>query len=218
MRTARLLAVAYGALALSDAVLAGRPGPAGVRRVTKPLLMPTLAAGLLAARPEGPGVPQTLVGEALSWGGDVALLGEGKRSFLAGLGSFLAAHLAYIAALRARSSAPLLGTPGRRRWLAAGGALAAGMGVAAAREDRAMAVPVAAYGATITTMVTAAAAVDEDRGRDLTLVGASLFLLSDTLIGVRRFVLGDRLPALESAVMATYTAGQWCIAAGVSSP
>ena len=87
------------------------------------------------------------------------------------------------------------------------------MGLAAAREDRALGAPVAAYGATLATMVAAAAAVDDDHGRDLTLAGAALFLLSDTCSAPAR----SSPPAgraLESAVMATYTAGQWCIAAG----
>jgi uncharacterized membrane protein YhhN len=63
-------------------------------------------------------------------------------------------------------------------------------------------------------MVTAAAAVDPDRGRDRILAGASLFLVSDTLLGLRKFVVRGDAPALEGAVMATYTAAQWCISAG----
>ncbi|WP_395690307.1 lysoplasmalogenase [Nocardioides sp.] len=218
MRPARLLAgAAYGVLALTDTALAGRPGAQGVRRITKPLLMPALAATVVAADPEGPGVRRVLAGEAFSWGGDVALLGEGRGRFLTGVGSFLGAHLAYVSAFRARSSAPLLGTPGRRRWLAAGSLGAVGMGAAAAREDRVLGAPVAAYALTLATMVTAAAAMDDDRGRDLTLAGAVLFLLSDSLLGARKFLLADRAPVLESVVMATYTSGQWCIAAGLGS-
>jgi uncharacterized membrane protein YhhN len=89
------------------------------------------------------------------------------------------------------------------------------MAVAAGREDRTLAAPVAGYGVTLAAMVTAAAAVDPERGRAQVLAGAALFLLSDTLLGVRTFLLHDRAPALEGAVMATYTAGQWCICAGM---
>ncbi len=46
------------------------------------------------------------------------------------------------------------------------------------------------------------------------MAGTSLFLLSDSLIGVQRFLLGRPSPTLESAVMGTYTAGQWLIADG----
>jgi uncharacterized membrane protein YhhN len=133
------------------------------------------------------------------------------------LTSFLGAHVAYASALRARSSEPLLGTPGRRRFLAAGAAAASGMALAAAREDRAVALPVAGYGITLVTMVAAAAAVDPDRGRGRLLMGASLFLVSDTLIGVRRFMLPDRAAGLDTAVLATYVAAQWCLADGMKN-
>jgi uncharacterized membrane protein YhhN len=58
--------------------------------------------------------------------------------------------------------------------------------------------------------------VDEDRGRARILAGASVFLLSDTLLGVRRFLTKGEGDALEGAVMATYTAAQWLIAEGMS--
>lgn len=200
---------AYGVLAVADTVLAA--GPSRWRRarvLTKPLLMPALAARC------GPG--PVVVAQACSWAGDVALMREGRRPFLAGLCSFLAAHLAYVVAFRRRSSEPLLASPGRRRVLAAGGLAAAGMAAAAAREDRVVALPVAAYGSTLAAMVAAAAAIDPDRGRSQVLAGASLFLLSDTLLGARTFLLGDRTPALDGAVMATYTTAQWLIADGMA--
>ena len=46
------------------------------------------------------------------------------------------------------------------------------------------------------------------------LTGAALFLASDTILGLQKFVLRRKVPALETAVMATYTAGQGLIAAG----
>ena len=41
-------------------------------------------------------------------------------------------------------------------------------------------------------------------------------MLSDTMLGIRTFVLGGRGHALESAVMATYTSAQWFISQGVN--
>ena len=64
-------------------------------------------------------------------------------------------------------------------------------------------------------MVAAAAAVDADRGRGQLLTGASLFLVSDTLLGVRRFLLPDRAEGLDTAVVATYVAAQWCLGDGM---
>ena len=89
------------------------------------------------------------------------------------------------------------------------------MALAAGREDRGVALPVAGYGITLATMVAAAAAVDPDRGRAPLLAGASLFLVSDTLLGVRRFVLPDRAEGLDTAVVATYVAAQWCLVEGM---
>ena len=206
-RLRTLAGAAYGTLALVDTVLAA--GPARwhrARRLTKPLLMPTLAIRQ-ATGPSGPDL-RTLA-QAFSWGGDVALLEEDRDRFLAGTGSFLVAHLAYIAAYRRRSSQPVLATRGRRRMLAVLAVTSSGMGLAAARRDRALGLPVAVYGATLATMVTAAAAVDPDRGRGRMLAGAATFMLSDTLLGVRMFVLATDDPRLEGAVMATYTAAQW---------
>ncbi len=192
----------------------GFPDWARTRQVVLPLVMPALA-GRTASGPKGPGFRRVLAAQGLSWTGDLALLGAGRGRFLTGLTSFLGAHLAYTSALRSRSSEPVLGTPGRRRFLAAGAAAASGMALAAGREDRGVALPVAGYGVTLATMVAAAAAVDPDSGRGQLLTGASLFLVSDTLLGVRRFVLPDRAEPLDTAVFATYVAAQWFLADGM---
>jgi uncharacterized membrane protein YhhN len=187
-----------------------------VAHVAKTFLMPALAARYVRA-PRSPGYHPVLVAQGLSWVGDVALNGRGQGRFLAGLTSFLGAHLAYIQAYRGRSSEGVLATSGRRRVATLGALTTTAMAVAAGREERAMAVPVAAYGLTLTTMVTAAAAIDADRGRAAVLTGASLFMLSDSLIGLRTFILGDEdSVALETAVLSTYAAAQWCIGEGMA--
>ena len=61
--------------------------------------MPVLAASL-ATNPRAADSPlrtSTLVAQAGGWGGDVALLGEGTKPFLAGVGSFGVGHVAYLA-------------------------------------------------------------------------------------------------------------------------
>jgi len=185
--------------------------------VAKPAIMPAIAARFAAA-PRGPGFGRVLTAQAFSYGGDLALMSPRREAFLAGTCSFLGAHIAYVSAFRRRSSVPLLASRGRRRFLTGGAVLAGGMAVAAGREDRAMALPVAAYGATLAAMVASAAAVDRDRGRTQILVGASLFMLSDLLIGLGKFVLGDELAARDNAVMTTYVAAQWCISEGMTGP
>ena len=185
-----------------------------VRTTGKAVLMPALAARSLTGGGAAWSRP-LLAAQVFSWGGDVALIGRTRGRFLAGLGSFLVAQVAYVCTYRARCSAPVLGTRGRRLFLLTGGLAAAGMGWAAAREDPASGMPVAAYGVTLSAMVATAAAIDHDRGRSQVLAGAGLFFVSDTLIGVRRFLCGDRAPVLEGAIAATYATGQWCISQGL---
>ena len=67
-------------------------------------------------------------------------------------------------------------------------------------------------------MAATAAVLPESPGRGRIRAGAALFLLSDSLIGAQQFLRDEPHPALESAVMATYTAGQWLIADGVQLP
>jgi uncharacterized membrane protein YhhN len=186
------------------------------RLATKPLLMPALAVRFVRTEPTR-GFRRVVTGQALCWVGDMALMGRGRRTFLAGLGSFLGAHVAYVSAYRSRSSRPLLATSGRRGLLAAGSLATAAMALAARRQDPGLTGPVLAYGVTLTTMVVAASAIDPERGRRQVLLGASLFLVSDTLIGVHKFLVPERSPVLEAAVMATYTAGQWCISEGMAA-
>src|SRR3954451_13721720 len=92
----------------------------------KAVLMPMISVrSLRAAPPTSPAgaLAPVVAAQALSWAGDLALEGRSRGWFLAGLGSFLGAHLAYIRAYRARASAPVLGTPAGRGVVAAGTAL-----------------------------------------------------------------------------------------------
>jgi uncharacterized membrane protein YhhN len=184
----------YPALAAADATLAAT-GRASLRRLTKPLLMPTLLRGKPRATQR-----------ALAFGGlgDVALLGSGNAAFTAGLGSFLAGHVAWVAALRPRSTGVLA-----RRPAAAVPYLAAWAGLNAylwprTGKDR---IPVLVYSAAL--LATALAALDT--GDKAVATGGALFLLSDSMLALERF--GDvHLPAHEGIVMATYTSGQALLA------
>jgi uncharacterized membrane protein YhhN len=185
----------YTALAAADALLA-TTGRARARRLTKPLLMPTLALG--KDRP-------TQSALALGGLGDVALLGSGDTAFTAGLGSFLGGHVAWMRALRGRGEGGYL----RRRPAAAVPYLAGWAGLNAylwsrTGKDR---LPVLAY----STALLGTALVALDTGDARTAAGGALFLTSDALLALERF--GDvHLPAHEGLVMATYTSGQALLA------
>ena len=190
----RIPRLAYAALAAADVSLATR-GLDRFRRLTKPLLMPALIPGRDA------GTQRAL---ALGGAGDVALLGSGQAAFTAGLGSFLAGHVAWLAALRPHATGQLARNP-----LAAAPYLAAWAGLNAylwprTGKDR---IPVLIYSSAL--LATALAALDT--GRTDVAAGGALFLASDALLALERF--GDvHLPAHEGIVMATYTSGQALLA------
>ncbi|MCU1601942.1 MAG: hypothetical protein JWO22_2651 [Frankiales bacterium] len=182
----------YPLVALADTLLAAS-GRHRERCVTKPLLMPALLAG--KPRP----IQRAL---ALGGAGDVALLGTSDLAFTAGLGSFLAGHVAWMAALRPRSRGAV--TPAR-----AAPYLAAWVGLNAflwkrTGKDR---VPVLAYSAAL--MGTALAGLDT--GDPAVAAGGLLFVASDTMLSLERFA-GVHLPLHEGLVMASYTAAQALLA------
>jgi uncharacterized membrane protein YhhN len=192
---ARRATAVYAALAAADALLAatGRDRP---RRLTKPLLMPVLMAGR-----------DREVQRALALGGvgDVALLGRSETAFTAGLASFLAGHLAWIAALRQRPGGgylrahPALAVPP----VAAFGAMNAYLWKRTGKDR----IPVAVYSAVLLAMSLTAL----DSGSPRTAAGGTLFLASDTLLALEKFG-GLRLPAHEGLVMATYATSQALLA------
>ncbi len=217
----------YLALSVVDTAVAGL-GARGTRRATKSLLMPVLAHGF-AASTRGSRLPvrrATLAAQLLSGCGDVALLGRGDRLFLTGLGSFLAAHGAYTAGFATlRSRGPLDRAAARGTRLAAASFLVVGPTLAHAAGQRSpgLRVPVMGYGAALCAMVATASQVGPPAGtaaRRRITVGTALFLISDGLLGTREFLLPEGAAGarrvLDVGVMATYTAAQGLIAAGVA--
>ena len=142
-----------------------------------------------------------VVALVFSLAGDVLLLDD--RRFVYGLAAFLCGHLAYTAgflvapqwrwwsaALAAVAIVALVSTAGRRI-------------VAGARaEEPKLGPPVVAYLTVISAMAITAAAA----GNAWAIVGAALFVTSDTILGWRNFV--DRRPWMPLAVMVTYHLGQ----------
>lgn len=202
----------YVLLAATDAALAGRK----IRRarwLTKPALMPALAAVALAGdnTPDaGTADSMILAGLGLSWLGDVALLGEGDGPFSIGLGSFLAAHICYLVALLRRRK----GAPWRRPWVGAGYGMAwLALNALLWNRTGRLRIPVLIYGTALSAM--ALAAFDTDS--PATAAGGAAFLLSDSILALDRFEV-VKLPAPDSIVMATYTAAQALIGLSMANP
>lgn len=184
----------YPLVAAADVLLAAT-GRRRERWVTKPLLMPLLARG------KDDRVRRAL---ALGGAGDLALLGSGPVAFTAGLGSFLAGHVAWVAALRPQSAGvlarrPVAALPYVVAWAGLNGYLWSRTG-----RDR---LPVLVYSTAL--LATALAALDTGEADVAT--GGALFLASDALLALERF--GDvHLPAHEGLVMASYTSAQALLA------
>jgi len=225
-----LSSAVYAALAIADSVAAGKSRSAAARRlryVLKPALMPALATAFLDGTRSSRARADfnllrngTAAAQAFSWGGDVALLGTSERSFLTGIGSFFGAHVAYIVAfLLVRGEGKDYDTAGLKvacgLWLT----IAPLMSFAAGRKDPALRVPVAAYATILSGMFASSRMLDPalpQGARRTVQAGTALFLISDSVLAIQKFLLTEPRPFLESVVMTTYTAAQGLIATGVA--
>eukprot|EP00887_Chlorella_sp_A99_P003146 scaffold9.g3146.t1 len=208
---------AFATAAAVVALLAAEAcGSRAGRWATKPLAsFGFLAAALAAGAARSAYGRCVLAAQALGWAGDVLLMFQSERAFLAGLLAFLAGHAAYIAAIFE------LGMDWQSA--ATGGAVVAPLALAIAAWLRpavrgVMRGAVAAYIAVISAMVAAAAgAAPRCEGRAagaLLLGGAAAFMASDLCVARERFVrraLANRLVGLP-----LYYAAQLALAASVA--
>lgn len=177
----------------------------------------TASTALLAALAFIEGGPWLLVAAlALSAAGDFFLSRDGERSFLAGLASFLAAHVAYVPLfLSVGGGTDILLWQPWRIGLAVLGILGAGFLLrlllpAAGPQMRA---PVALYTTAILAMLLAAATVPAP----VIVVGAALFVASDSLLAIGRFLLpagSPRQRPVGTAVWVLYYLAQAAITLG----
>ncbi|MEH6375016.1 lysoplasmalogenase [Streptomyces sp. KLMMK] len=201
MRATRALPALFVAVALAH--LGALPAGSAVALVTKPALMPLLAACVIAR-----GGPRLLVVALLcGCGGDTLLQIGGDVPFLLGMASFAAGHACYLV-LCSRH-----GTPGgaRTRGLAAGYGAAWLATVVLLWPDleAGLRVPVALYSLLLVTM-----ALYATRTLPLAAAGGALFVVSDTLIatGVADW---PQPPAAQFWIMLTYLGAQVLLAEGL---
>ena len=200
------LVVAY-LVSAAVAVASSLTGRRALLIVTKPL---TTALLIAVAGPLGSSFSWLIhLGIALSLAGDVILLIPAKGAFLLGLGVFLGAHLAYIVAFAQ--------LPGSVAWLGLGVAVAlvvvatAGRTLVRAAAGRGMGAPVAAYLGVISVMAIAATRT----AMPAAVLGAWLFVASDSMLGWGEFVVGTTADGrsrggrrLRLGVITTYHAAQ----------
>ncbi|MFK4103095.1 lysoplasmalogenase [Streptomyces sp. NPDC019531] len=200
-RTRHALLAAFALAAAADLVSLA-VGSAFGHTVAKTLLMPLLAAYAIAS-----GAPRPLVAALLcGWGGDVLLLSDADPAFLAGMTSFAAGHVCYLALFRA------YGSPRARVALLApayGTALVVTVVALWPDLPAELRLPVVGYSALLMAMACGSAA----RLGPVAGLGGALFLLSDTLIatGVADW---PQLPRPDLWIMLTYIAAQLLLVSG----
>jgi uncharacterized membrane protein YhhN len=170
---------------------------------SKPLALVALIAVAVALQPADQLVRAWFVAALVcSLAGDVFLL-YGERYFVPGLASFLLAHLAYTFGFLAfddwSSAGFLLGAA-----MMATLAVAVGVRIvrAARRKERVLGPAVTAYLLAISVMFCAAMAT----GNTWAILGAALFVVSDSVLGWRQFVADARW--MPVTIMITYHLGQ----------
>lgn len=181
----------YGAALLSAVYFVGfcYRGPSAAKSLTK-----TGAVALLALLAWLGGGPLWLcVALSLSALGDYLLARGQESAFLAGVGAFAAAHLAYVVAFLAHPLADLslAFAGGRLVLMLALIALGIVMAVLLFRRAGEMRYAVVAYVPVILSMSVAALSLPFDGPLSLILPGALLFLTSDLILAIEEFLLPE---------------------------
>lgn len=177
-----------------------------LRFFTKPLLIPILIL-MYFSRVKSEKTQLNLFfisGLVLSFFGDLFLLF--KWGFLPGLGSFLVAHLFYIISFKKKLQKPI-----SEFWPIILSIYASILFVFLFPYLKEMKIPVTIYAIVIATMMYNAI---KTHNRNL-IIGALLFLISDTLLSINLFL--KPLLILNLMVMITYIAAQWFLVKGMIS-
>lgn len=180
-----LLAAVSGALAIAAEERAG--GRHRAFFVLKPLTTLLILAAALLAADADPTYRMLVAGAlALSTAGDIALMFEGNGAFLAGLGSFLAAHLLFVVAFLAGT-----GWVTPSAWALVPGIAGAAFFVWLLPRTGPLLPAVLVYGLALMGMMLTASGREVARGDAsgwLAFLGASIFILSDSALAIRKFV------------------------------
>ncbi|MBI3130726.1 MAG: lysoplasmalogenase [Acidobacteria bacterium] len=174
------------------------------------LLKPLTTALILASAALAPPRPArgwVVGGLVLSLIGDICLMFPGNRAFLGGLGSFLAAHLAFIAAF---SVGLPPGLP--PLWTVGLGCYALAMLTLLWPRTGRLRIPVAIYGLVLFAMALAAARAHHLLGTPASLwgvAGALTFIASDSALAANRFLRPHRRAQL--VILGTYWMALACL-------
>lgn len=179
--------------------------------IAKPLaLIALIGIALIGGAADDTAGRWLLLGLVLCLAGDVFLLGDSEPGFLGGLTSFLLGHLAYVVAFVTLGlSSSAWGMIGLATLAVAFAWIAKVVPAAHRQGGTGLGGAVVAYTLVIGAMVVAAWMT----GEWLIGLGATTFLVSDTVLAVNKFV--GRVRHGDLAVMVTYHLGQLLIVVGV---
>lgn len=189
-----------------------------VRYISKPLIVVTLMVWFYQQIKNISGAAMYFMAALLfSLLGDIFLLFEEKNSlfFIAGLGSFLLAHLLYITAFfMLRKTQP---SHARWFWIIATAIYGSTLLYMLLPYLGQMKVPVAVYALVLCMMlISAVHAFSKPYSKPgiICVAGALLFVLSDTMLAINKFYFGFAYAGL--AIMITYAAAQYFIITGAA--
>lgn len=207
-----VVAGAFVALAIS----AGHAMPAmtWLVYIFKPLSTTLLVTIAAAARRTDPPLYRwgVVTGLVCSLAGDVLLMMP-RDHFIAGLMSFLGAHVCYIVAFTSDCRIAARRTP-FLAWATVGAALLLSFYHDVPEHLRACVILYATFILTMAAQATARALALKTPSAMAACVGATLFVLSDALLATARFRGG--LPWSDVMVLVPYFSGQWLIAVSVT--
>jgi uncharacterized membrane protein YhhN len=187
--------------------------------LSKPLIVLSLFIYFLQASGASGRIATAIKAALLfSLAGDLFLLFEARHEifFMAGLGSFLVAHLFYISAFHGIRK---LQRPASAQWPWAIGVIVYGSVLMYMLEPYLgeLKIPVAAYALVLCIMLLSAARAFRkpySRPGIICLAGALLFVLSDSILAINKFYMGFAFAGM--AVMFTYGCAQYLLVTGVS--
>jgi uncharacterized membrane protein YhhN len=189
-----------------------------LRLFTKPMLMIILFAWFISASIKFSPLRHYIAAALFfSWLGDVFLLVEEKNpwSFIAGLGSFLVAHIMYILFFLRLRDKQFPQKPWNLFVVAGVMTYAATLFIFLYPHIGDLKVPVAVYALAISVMLITATHAFNNYNRKaerLCVSGAVLFVISDSLLSVNKFYTA--FPAADICIMLSYALAQFAITKG----
>lgn len=185
--------------------------------ISKCLLMPPLMMYAWAGFGKNTALlPLLLMALVFSWGGDITLLFQEKKEifFMIGLGSFLLAHVFYILLFHKIRVTEKI--PSKAVYLLIVALYYGGLMVFLNPWLGSLKIPVSVYGIVISFMFMLAMHLTHMQNKKAglwILIGALLFVLSDSTLAVNRFYQPFDMAGL--VIMSTYGLAQFAIVTGV---